>query len=121
MPRFGNYSKNLLVEIVSTLPTSPLKGRTVLLDTDNKQYYYNGTVWVSMGGISKYSADIGDGTLTDLPVTHNLNTKNVTVTVVEKTTGEALLTDWKADTDNKITVSFAVAPTAAQFTVTVIG
>lgn len=120
MPKLGNYSKNLLVEVVSTFPANPKKGRTVLLDTDNKQYFFNGTVWVAMGGTQKYSQNIGDGTATNYAVSHGFNTKDVLVSVMEIATNELVIPDVIATTSGSVSISFDTAPTNNQYRVTVI-
>jgi hypothetical protein len=119
----GYEGRNFITHNVSVLPTSAKKGQRVFLTTDNKEYFYNGTIWVVLGSsqIAKFSQDVGDGTLTNITVPHGLATKNVVVSVMEKTTGEAVIVTWKATTNNDVVLTFGVAPTTAQFTVTVIG
>jgi hypothetical protein len=122
MPRFGNYQKNILVEQVAVLPLSPKKGRVVFLTTTNQEHYFDGTNWIVVAApLGKFSQDIGDGTLTTLPVTHNLNTSAVVVSIIEKSTGEAILTDVTVTSANEISVIFADAPTTDQYTITIIG
>ncbi len=69
----------------------------------------------------KYSVDIGNGALTDIPVTHNLGTKEVVVSVRNKATDENIDCQIYYTSTTVVTLSFNVAPTANQFTVTVIG
>lgn len=69
----------------------------------------------------KASADVGNGTDTTLTFTHNLNTQDVVVSVREKTTNAGVLCDWVANGVNTIQLTFGVAPTAAQYRVTVTG
>lgn len=71
---------------------------------------------------ARYSVDIGNGALTSIVVTHNLNTRDVVVGI--RLTGSPytmVQVDWAATTVNTITLTFAVAPTASQYRVTVIG
>ncbi len=71
---------------------------------------------------SKVVAAVGNGVLTACPVTHNLNTRDVSVTVRETNSPyEVVLADVACTDLNTVTVSFAVAPTASQYTVTIIG
>jgi len=79
--------------------------------------------WANVpAGISKFSVTIGNGTLTSLPVTHNLNTRAVTVTLFETASPYAeVLTDVEHTDLNNVTFKFAVAPTAGQYTAVVIG
>lgn len=69
----------------------------------------------------KASATIGDGTATTITLTHNLNTKDVTVSVREVATDDGVLCDWKANGANTVQLTFAVAPTTGQYRATVTG
>lgn len=70
----------------------------------------------------KYSVAIGDGASTSIVVTHNLGTRDVSVSIRE-TAGSYnfVFTDIAATTTNTITLTFAVAPNSGEYTVTVIG
>lgn len=67
----------------------------------------------------KASAAIGDGTLTTITFTHNLNTQDITVSVREAATHTGVLCDWVANGVNTVQLIFGVAPTAGQYRVTV--
>lgn len=69
----------------------------------------------------KASADVGNGTDSVITVTHNLGTQDVTVSVREKATNAGVLCDWVANGVNTVQLTFGVAPTAAQYRVTVTG
>lgn len=69
----------------------------------------------------KASATIGDGAATSYNVVHNLGTTDVIVQVKAVSGGAWVLTDWAVTDSNTVTVSFAVAPGAGQYRVTVIG
>lgn len=69
----------------------------------------------------KYSADIGDGTSTTITVTHNLNTKDIVVSVREKSSDAWVLCDWVANGVNTAQLTFGVAPSSAQYRTTVVG
>ena len=71
---------------------------------------------------NKYTTTLGNAADTSFTVTHNLNTRDVVVTIHE--TGddyEVVYTDVKVTTANTVTVLFATAPTAAQYTITIVG
>ena len=69
----------------------------------------------------KYSANIGDGSTLAYTVTHNLGTADV-VAVVRDASGNAQIADWSTNgSATTIVVTFAVAPTANQYRVTVLG
>lgn len=69
----------------------------------------------------KYSTDIGDGATTTLTVTHNLGTRDVTVSVRDNSTNEIVWATPIATSTNALTLTFLQAPTAGQFRVTVTG
>lgn len=70
----------------------------------------------------KVAASVGDGTATSFIITHNLNTQNASVSIRESASPYAqVYTDVEYTSANTITVKFAVAPTAGQYTVTIIG
>lgn len=69
----------------------------------------------------KFTQVIGDGTLTNYPVTHNLNTKDVTVQVYDVANDATVETDVVRTSANVVTVSFAVAPSAGSYKVVIVG
>ena len=73
-------------------------------------------------GIRAFSATVGDGSATDITVTHNLGTRDVSVTLRQVTAPYAMaLTGWEATDPNNVTLRFAVAPSSAQYRVTIQG
>jgi hypothetical protein len=69
----------------------------------------------------KYSANIGDAVAKEFTIQHNLDTKDLSVSLEEIATGEVVYADiLKVDTNN-IKLMFAVAPSANQFRATIIG
>ncbi len=71
---------------------------------------------------NKIVQTIGDGEQVSFTVTHNFNTRDVSVSVRQTNTPyEIVLQDVEATDQNSITVKFAIAPTSSQYTVTVIG
>lgn len=70
----------------------------------------------------KFSVDVGDGASTAIDVVHNLGTLDVLCQVYVKGTGGAMVeVDVKHKDTNTVTLTFAVAPTAAQYRATVLG
>ncbi|MFR4583901.1 hypothetical protein [Clostridium cadaveris] len=69
----------------------------------------------------KYSATIGNGSLTTIPLTHNLNTTDIAITIKEVASNTIVYTDIQIVDANRINLLFAVAPTSNQFRVTVVG
>jgi hypothetical protein len=87
----------------------------------------SGGVSVAAGGIGldnsiavrKFSANIGNGALTAIPVVHNLGTQDVVVALREVATLAGVLVDWTATDANTVTLTFAVAPASNAYRVTV--
>jgi hypothetical protein len=71
--------------------------------------------------VRKYAAAVGDGSTTAITITHNLNTRDVQVTLYNASTYEQVLPDITNATVNTVTLTFAVAPTASQYRVVVFG
>ena len=70
--------------------------------------------------VSKYAANVGDGTNTSYTITHNLGTRDVIVSVYEATGSYAeVICDVNHATTNTITLLFSVAPTSNQYRVVV--
>lgn len=70
----------------------------------------------------KYAANIGNGTDKDIIVTHNLNTRDVTVSVLLNSgTYEVVMVDWDATTVDTITLHFKKIPTTSQYRVVITG
>lgn len=71
--------------------------------------------------MTRYAADIGNGSLTTIPVTHNLGTLDVTIAVYEKAGNIQVFPDVSLTDTNNASLVFAVAPTTNQYRVVVIG
>ncbi|MFG3170540.1 hypothetical protein [Streptomyces sp. NPDC048200] len=67
------------------------------------------------------SASIGNGSATSIAVTHNLGTKDVSVTMRRASDDARVETDWVATDNNNVTLTFVTAPTTNEFRVTVQG
>lgn len=67
------------------------------------------------------TAAIGDGSSTTLTFTHNLNTRDVVVSVYDASTYTGVICDWVANGVNSVQLTFATAPTNGQYRVTVVG
>jgi len=72
--------------------------------------------------VRKYAVAIGDGTSTSITVTHNLNTRDVTVGVYDAaSTYDEVMCDIQHTTVNTVTLLFSVAPTSGQYRAVVHG
>ena len=72
-------------------------------------------------GVRKYSTNIGDDTALNFTVTHDFNTKDVSVTVYDNATDEEVFTGVEHTSVDTVTVKFAVAPDTDAYRVVVIG
>lgn len=80
----------------------------------------NGLTTLSLA--NKYTTTLGNAVDTTFVVTHNLNSRDIVVTIRE--TGddyEQVITDVTFTSTNTLTVAFAVIPTASQYTITIVG
>ena len=76
----------------------------------------------NLGFTTKYAADIGDGTATSFTVSHGLASSDVQVYVYEKASPYGqVFADVAHTSSSVVTLTFAVAPTSAQYRVVVIG
>jgi hypothetical protein len=83
----------------------------------------NGTapVWSTINATAKYASDLGNGSLTTIPITHNLGTIDVQISVYDKTGNALVYPDISITDTNNISLVFTVAPTTNQYRVVVIG
>ena len=72
--------------------------------------------------ITRYATDIGDGTSTDIVITHNLNTRDAVIQVREAGSPyEQVNVDVEYTTANTATLRFAAAPTSNSYRAIVMG
>lgn len=69
----------------------------------------------------KYSATIGNGTVTQVPVTHNLGARDVSVQVYDTSTFDTVECDVVRTSTSVVTLGFTVAPAAGAYTVVIVG
>ena len=73
------------------------------------------------GPAKKFTALIGDGVLTSIPVTHGLGSQWVTVQVYEVATLALVITDVVLTSSTVATIGFAVAPATNAYRVVITG
>jgi hypothetical protein len=77
------------------------------------------TNWASR--VKKFSGDVGDGSSTQIDITHNFNTNDVQVEVYRKTSPfDSIFCDVERFSVNVVRLRFAAAPTSAQFRVVIL-
>ena len=69
----------------------------------------------------KYVSAIGNGSLTSIPVTHNLGTKDVTVEVYDVSTDQTVEADITRTSTSVVTIGFATAPASGAYKVVIVG
>lgn len=71
--------------------------------------------------VRKYAANVGNGSSTSITLTHNLGTRDVTVSVQDSATYARVIVDWVATDVNNVTLTFAVAPASNAYRCTIHG
>lgn len=121
----GNTQYKMTTDAPITLGTTAL----VWVQVGGGTSYTAGTGVTITGGViaidaavvaRKVAATVGDGTATTITVTHNLNTKDVSVSVREVSTDAGVLCDWVANGVNTVQLTFSTAPTVGQYRVFVV-
>ena len=75
-----------------------------------------------LGFMTRFAANVGDGSTTSIVVTHNLGTQDVQAKVYLATTPfNVVMCDVQLTSTNTLTLIFATAPTTAQYRVVVMG
>jgi hypothetical protein len=64
---------------------------------------------------------IGNGTLTQVPVTHNLGLRTVSVQVYDSATYDTVECDVVRTSDTVVTLGFTQAPASGAYTVVIVG
>lgn len=70
----------------------------------------------------KYAVDVGNGTLTTIPVTHNIGVMDISITIRENSSPyNVVFADIQFVDSNKFNILFGTAPASNQYRVTVVG
>jgi hypothetical protein len=98
-------------------------------DSANAEFFWDESEgrWSASNGSAtyvaalKYSANVGNNSSTSFAITHNLNTRDVTVNVYDNATYETVEVDIARTDTNTVTVTFAVAPSNNAYRVVITG
>jgi len=102
--------------------TDPTADRTITFKDESGTVALTSDITSALSTYTrKYSQDIGNASLTSIPVVHNLGTRDVQVQVYDKTLHDTVECDVVRTDTNTITVSFAVAPAVDAYRVVVVG
>jgi hypothetical protein len=69
----------------------------------------------------KFTSTIGNGSLTQIPVTHNLGSRTVVVNVYDSATYDTIECDVVRTSTTVVTLGFTVAPASGAYTVVIVG
>jgi len=107
---------------VGTITSGVWNGTTIAIANGGTGASTAAIAKTNLGFTTKYAADIGDGTATSITVTHGLASSDVQVYIYEKAAPYGqVFADVAHTSSSVVTLSFAVAPTSAQYRVVVIG
>ena len=107
---------------VGTITSGTWNGTTIAIANGGTGATSAAGAKTNLGFTTKFADDIGDGTATSFTVTHGLASSDVQVYVYEKASPYGQVFPDVANTSSSaVTLSFASAPTSAQYRVVVIG
>lgn len=92
--------------------------------TTNARGHVSGvnTKTITLTGLKKFTSDVGNGSLSNITITHGLGTEDVTITLREKSGSKAIVhTDIEIVDVNNVLLRFASAPTANQYRIVILG
>ena len=111
----GSYTASNGVLLTGTNFTGVVKASGGLV-VDADGFYLDTAI-----AVRKYATSIGDGAATSYTVTHNLNTRDVQVTIFANAGYAEVIADVTHSTTSTVTIAFSVAPTSDQYRVVVFG
>jgi len=107
---------------VGTITSGTWNGTTIAIANGGTGATSAAGAKTNLGFTTKFAEDIGDGAATSFTVTHGLASSDVQVYVYEKASPYGQVFPDVANTSSSaVTLSFAIAPTSAQYRVVVIG
>lgn len=119
-----SISGNTISAVVNTAAGMALNADGIAINAGSGLEFDGSTGALKVTGFStlasKFSGNVGNGTLTSIPVTHGLGTKDVQVSVYEVSSGNEVIVDITRTSDNVVTLGFAVAPTTNAYRVVVV-
>jgi hypothetical protein len=113
---FGNIKQEAstsatgVVELATTNETKARSSSSVVVTPDGLADFMRG-----------YAATIGDGSTSNIVVTHNLGTQNIVPAVRDATTNTGVEVEWEATSTSTATFKFATAPSSGAYKVVIAG
>lgn len=118
----ANYVGQSSITTLGTITTGVWNGTDVAIADGGTGASTAAEAKTNLGFMTRFAGSVGDGAATDYVVTHNLNTRDVTVMVSENAGSYSKVeADVDLTTVNTITVRFSAAPTLDQYRIVVIG
>ena len=115
-------NSGIVIDTIQTVAaSSTVEGLVELATATEVKAGSSTTHAVTPAGIASlsYAASVGNGTLTTIPVTHNLGTRDVIVQVYEVTTFDTVYVETVRTSTSVVTLEFASAPTTNQYRVVI--
>ena len=117
-----DYVDNKIEALIGSAPTALdtlVELAAALGDDEN----FSETVLTALGNkTEKYTTNIGDNVKTTFEITHNMNSRAITVQVFQNGSPWAMiLCDVELTTVDKVTLKFATAPSTNEFSVVIVG
>jgi len=117
----ANYVGQSSITTLGTISTGTWEGTDVGVSHGGTGASTAAGAKTNLGFMTRYAADVGNGSATSIAVTHSLGTLDCTVQVYEKSSGAVVIPDITMTSTSQVTLDFAVAPTTNQYRVVVIG
>lgn len=117
-----NYAGQTTITTLGTVTTGTWNGQAVGVSYGGTGATDAAGAKTNLGFMSRYATNVGDGTSTDIVITHNLNTRDAVVQVREAGSPyEQVNVDIEYTTTNTVTLRFAAAPTSSSYRAIVMG
>lgn len=113
--------ENIQVQVQATTSNTVTVGPFLTAPTNNQYTVSVFSLNAITTGVGKFVSTVGDGASTSITLVHGLNTSDISVTVRRVATPFTVVLPGIAITDNNtIVLTFDVAPTSGQYSVTVL-
>ena len=118
----GTYSGDDSITTVGTITAGTWTGTAIAVANGGTGATTAPTARANLGATTKVSASVGTGSATTIVVTHNLNTRDLQVSLFEVASPYAqVFTDVELTTADTLTLTFSQAPSSDQYRVVIVG